>query len=264
MKNKMPKSAIFALLLTSFNIPTLTNWVTRADRDKERLFQRYHRYRDREKTEAELREQFEREIASQPKTIGQLIEAYKYRFEDGNVNGYCSNAVGKKTIIELKQKLVELGLTPDDWPALVPHDQILARLSKQGILTVLVREIFPTLEEHERKAYSICVGWTEEEGKTKTVRDLIQFDPSNLPDEQNELTSYVNRSRFFFERKRFFVRLRHELVKKGFSVKDGKFFAWDPNPSSLDLVMQVLKKHKLSPSEIRKFAKIVVAERWII
>ena len=285
---KMHKSAILALPLVSFNIPALTNWVKRPERHMEDMLKLIRSRKDipSENLENELQEcrvAFQKEIDAQPKTVGDLIKTNTYRFADGEVNGYdaklvksyvdrfeawhihCGGAkIGKKTIADIKQKLIDLGLTPDDWPALVPHDQILERLSKQGILKVLAKEIFPTLERFELKAYIITAGWTEEEGQTKTVRDLIQFDPSKLPDEQTGHTSYVNRQRFFFERKRFFVRLRHELVKKGLGVKDGKFFTWDPNPGSLSEAMQVLKKHKLNPSEIRKFAKIVVAERWVI
>ena len=286
---KMQKSAILALPLSSFNIPALTNWVTRPERHMEEIIKHLRSRKDilSENLENELQEcraAFQKEIDAQPKTVGELIITNMYRFEDGAVKGYDAKLaksyidrfeawrllsyggakIGKKSIAEIKQKLTDLGLTPDDWPALVPHDQILACLSKSGILAVQAQEIFPTLDEHERKMFGFCVGWTEEEGKTKTVRDLIQFDPSDLTEESNEQTSWVNRRRFFEDRIRFFTRLRYELVKKGLGVKDGKFFAWDPNPSSLDTATQVLKKHKLSPSEIRKFAKIVVAERWII
>ena len=167
---KMQKSAILALQLSSFNIPVLTNWVTRPGRHLEEILNHIRSRKDilsenLESVLQECRAAFQKEIDAQPKTVGELIATNMYRFEDGAVKGYDAKLaksyvdrfeawnllsyggakIGKKSIAEIKQKLIDLGLTPDDWPALVPHDQILARLSKQGILGVQAQEIFPTL-----------------------------------------------------------------------------------------------------------------------
>ncbi len=261
---KMHKSAILALPLVSFNIPALTNWVTRPERKMKESLKNAREHFSGEILEKELAERkasHQKTVDAQPRTVGELIKAYTYRYVHARTHtDYGVNGLGKESIAKLKQKLVELGLTPDDWPALVPHDEILVHLSKTAILMVPAKEIFPTLEEYERQGYTRCVGWTDEEAGTKTVRDLIQFDPLNISEEAPN----INPRRWFESRKRFFIALRQQLVKKGFSSKDGKFFNWNPTIPALKKAQAMLRKHDLTPSEVRKFAKVLVAERLIV
>lgn len=261
---KMQESAILALPLTSFNIPALINWVTRPERKMEESLRNARKNFSGEILEKELAERetsHQKTVDAQPRTVGDLIKTYPYRYVHARTHtDYGVNGLGKESIAKFKQSLVRLGLTPDDWPALVPHDEILTHLSKSVILTLPATEIFPTLEEYERQGFTRCVGWTDEEAGTKTVHDLIQFNPLNIPDN----SPGINAQRFFESRKRFFIALRQELVKKGFSSRDGKFFNWNPIAPAFKKAQKVLRKHDLTPSELRKFAKIVVAERWVI
>lgn len=270
MKRKLSKSALLALPLSSFNIQPLTLWVTRPERMMEQSLVNARKQLSGdalEKELAELRVTHQKYIDAQPKTVGELIKAYPYRYVHHRSQGqdYGVNGLGKEPIAALKQKLRELGLTPDDWPALVPHDELLAHLSKKAILLVPVQEILPMPDEYHLRAFSRLFGWADENGEirkseTKTVRDLIQFDPLNLTND----APFISQRSFFESRRRFFIALQQALVKKGFTARDGKFFNWNPIAPAFKKAQAVLRKHNLTPSELRKFAGIVVAERWII
>ena len=264
MKKKISKGAILEIPLINFNIRPINLWVNRPGRRySEDLIKRTRELTGEALLEAtrQVDDDHRERMQKQPMTVGQLIKRYKYRFP-GSKHAPHGRLVslGDEPASELKEKLIELGLTPDDWQALAPHDELLAHLSKPVIIDVPVKEIFTDRSNtsNECHQYLQC---TKEEVVAKTIRDLIQINPVVVLTEND---SYDSRRRFFTEHKRLFVALRQQLIKKGFGVKDGQFFAWNPEDVSLVKAREVLKKHKLSPSEVRKFAKIVVAERWVI
>lgn len=261
----MKKKENYELLctkLSSFGIKPLTNWVARKEREWHRDKARHLEEITGKSTE-EMEKAIRRRADEQIQTVSCLIRNYPYRFTD---KWYEDNrrhrvGLGSEPIAQLKRKLTSLGLTPDDWPALAPHDQLLGHLSKPAIMNVPLVEIF--LDGHYRRNYMrTYLDCTDEEVEKKTIGDFIKVNPLAL---QCELGSEgYNRWSFFREHKRMFIALRQQLVKKGFSARDGTFFLWDPEKPSLDKARAVLKKHKLTPSQLRRFAKIVVAERWVI
>ncbi|MEI6304543.1 MAG: hypothetical protein WCP09_00790 [Candidatus Taylorbacteria bacterium] len=259
MKNH-EKYYLLCRKLSSFGIRSLTNWAARKEREwlqdmvpirKEMI----------EIPGDETSRAFHAQTDKHIQTVGCLIRNYPYRFVHARTHtNYGVNGLGKEPIEEFKKMLLKLGLTPDDWPALVPHDELLVHLSKPAILNLPAKEIFPTLDKRECRGFTRCLGWTDEGAETKTVRDLIQFDPLNIAEEAPNISP----RRFFESRKRFFIALRQDLVKKGFSSKDGKFFNWNPIAPAVKKAQRVLRKHSLTPSELLKFAQIAVAERWVI
>lgn len=263
MKKKLAKEVILGMALVDFNIRPLTLWVTRPRRQYAKKMdlrtRDVHRNRlvgdELVKAAREADIDIQKEIKDQPETVGQLVKRYYYLFP-GQKRCRVVN-LGDKPISALKKKLVELGLTPDDWPALAPHDELLVHLSKPAILQVPVNEIITDVGR-ARDFVHEYLGCSKEEVATKTIRDLIQVNPLTVS------YQYGFPGRFFKEHKRWFVFLRQLLVKKGLSVEDGQLFAWNPEKVSLEKARNALKKHKLKPSELQRFARIAVTERWVI
>lgn len=260
----MLKSAIRAMPLASFNIRPLTLWVNRPQKNWDDVQKKYRSQfsgEELEKALQDVRVGHEKEINGQPTNVGELIRTYRYRFPLSKyMDRYYCIGLGKEPINKLKKKLVELGLTPDDWPALVPHDDLLEHLSKSMIITLPVREIFPAGRRCDYLHYYL--GCTQEEVEKKTVWDLIQVNPLDLQKTSggDHLSSAVS---FFRDHKRQFVAIRQQLAKKGF-LKDGPFFKWNPVAPAFKKAQNILRSYDLTPPEIRKFAKIVVAERWVV
>lgn len=120
--NLMQKNQIFALELKSFGIRPLTLWVNREERTNQ-----------------------DPTNNPTPKTVGDLVLKYHYRFfSRRSVPGTSFWGLGKKPFFKLKERLEDLGLTPDDWPALVPHKELLKHLSKQAIMNMPAQEVWPS------------------------------------------------------------------------------------------------------------------------
>jgi hypothetical protein len=207
------------------------------------------------KVEDEHRE----EVTNQPMTVGQLIRKYPYRFPGSKHSGKLVS-LGDAPATELKRRLREMGLTPDDWPALVQHDEILEHLSKTHIVTLPVREVFVSPSRY-RDSIDRYLGCTQDEVATKTIGDLIKIDPLNPPNVVD--SSYDNGMTYFRSHKRKFIALRQVLIAKGFTPRDGALLKWNPTIPALTKARKILRYYNLSPSESRKFAKIAVAERWV-
>lgn len=254
------KAKVLKIELISFGIKPLTNWVkremARLERDqKENLtvseeMAQLHEVRNGSN---------QGKAATQPQTVGDLIRAYPYRFVSkwrlGNSRFLVG--LGKGPIAELKRKLTELGLTPDDWPALVDHNELLEKLSKKVIVGIPIQEVFVTSGGYSHQLHQY-LGCKEEELGTKTVKDFISIDPFQLQDD-------VYRTRFFERRKRQFIALRQKLVAKGFTTRDGAFFKWNPEKQSLVKAKKVLEKYFMEfDDDMDKFARILVAERLVV
>jgi hypothetical protein len=262
MKRKMTKSKILALPLESFDIRALTLWVTRPQRELEKNLDFHVRLPGESNDQkAKARAAFFEGVAlAQPKTVQQLMTAYPYRLVEGEVKGCGDNSLGKAPIAELKNRLIELGLTPSDWPALAPHNDLVGYLPKEALLKLPVTVIQPSLGNGDDYLHSY-LGCSEEQVKSKTIRDLLQIDPTTIVKPVNRFDSA---GRFFLKHTRYFVFLRQELVKKGFGKKDGDFFKWNPVRDSMNKAKKVLQKHGLTPRQLALFARIAVIERWVI
>ena len=258
MNSKKPKEEILEMLLSEFEISKLTIWMNRPKQQYEENLKRWTVDDDGNKLVGDELEKaiqkadsvFQKELEDQPVTVGELMGKYQYQFPGRNRCGLSK--LGKKSIDDFKAKLVKFGLTPDDWPALVVHGELLLHLSKTAILKIPITEIL-----NDPDVY-LYLGCTKEDVASKTVRDFIQFNPLDISD------WHSFQGRFFRKHRRWFVTFRQRLLNKGFGLEDGQFFSWDPEFDSLDKVIEILGKYKLEPSELQKFAKIVVAERWVV
>ncbi len=257
MNNKTEKHELLCMELSSFGIKPLTNWVARQEME-------WHRDAAgiREKMVGKPIEEMENAIRAQSdkqiQTVSCLIRNYPYRFQHKwyvNHNRFLLG-LGRKPIAELKNKLVNLGLTPDDWPALVDHDELLEKLSKKTILTLPFLEVF-----HQGNASGCIIkdyfGCEEEDQmNSKTVKDFISIDP--LAQKEDIVRSFIER------REQQFVAIRQKLVAKGFTTRDGVFFEWNPEKKSLAKAMERLEKYLLSTKDRERFARILVAERLVV
>ncbi len=262
MNKEMSRTVILDLPLITFGIRPISIWVHRPQKQlNARLMKRTKGlegdllHLEVKKIEDEHRE----EVTNQPMTVGQLIRKYPYRFPGSKHSGKLVS-LGDAPATELKRRLREMGLTPDDWPALVPHDKILEHLSKDRIVTVPVREVFVSSWQYP-DSINRYLGCTREEVATKTIGDLIKIDPLNAPNVED--SSYDNRETYFRKHKRKFIALRQLLVKKGFRPRDGALLKWNPTTPALRKAFKILRGYELSYSEALKFAKIAVAERWV-
>lgn len=241
---KMTKEAILDLPLESFGIRLLSLWINRPEKWSAR----------RLGSESE-------ETKSKPKTVRELIRRYPYRFSSRHGSSY-QTGLGSEPISELKKKLIELGLTPDDWPALVPnHKNLVDYLSMESIEALPLLEVF-TLKNHHGSLYGLSryLNCKEEEVRSITIRDFLKVNPYHLSDEVNGISGVD----FFKDHKRFLFVLNQKLRERGFTRKDGAFFMWNPVAHAHKKACAILAKHKLSKQQVRRFAEIVVAERWVI
>lgn len=253
---KKIKNSILEIKLSSFDIKPLTNWVARRERRWHRKMAQIRELavgRPPEETERELRMLADKQI----QTVGCLVRNYPYRF----VSSWCENGdkylvgLGHDPIAQLKKKLVALGVTPDHWPALVEHGELLENLSKTVILELPFSEVFPIIKVFSSGArcYFQC---GPEELSQKTVRDFIEINPLEI---QN-----LDGFRFFERHQHKLVALRQKLVAKGCGTRDGAFFKWNPEKKSLAKADKLLKKYELPDDVRQRFGKILVAERLVV
>ena len=262
MNKEMSRPEILGLLLISFRIRPITLWVTRPLKRYVASLKRRTKGLEgdlRQEEAKKVHDEHREEITDQPMTVGQLIRKYPYRFPGSKHSGKRVS-LGDAPVAKLKRKLLEMGLTPDDWPALVPHDEILKHLSKRHIVTLPVREVFVSPSRY-RNSIDRYLGCNQDEVATKTIGDLIKIDPLNPPNVVD--SSYDNGMTYFRSHKRKFIALRQVLIAKGFTPRDGALFKWNPTIPALTKARKILRYYNLSPSESRKFAKIGVAERWV-
>jgi hypothetical protein len=240
----MQKEQIFALELKSFGIRPLTLWVSRLERHNQ-----------------------DPANNATPKTVRDLVRKYHYRFFFRR-SVYVSSVwgLGKEPFFKLKEKLEELGLSPDDWPALVPHKELLKHLSKQAIMKMPAQEVFPSRDYDEQLSFYSFFGWVnsacevDEQSRARTVQDLVQYNPTDM----SRVAVGLDSARFFASHKQFFITLRHKLADKGFTRRDGDFFKWNPSEGAYKKAQKLLGEYNLSPAEIIKFSAIAVERRWVI
>ena len=262
----MSKEKILALPLVDLCIKPLTLWVKRPER---RLAERLRNARGRTCTKPvtpDIKVELsacEKAVDEQPKTVGDLVKKYQYRFVFKWNNGQYRLGLGSKPITELKNKLSELGLTPDDWPALVHHDTLLDHLSKPSILEVPFAEVMPLgrCTEGYLLNYLDC---SREAFPSKTIHDFIQIDLLGFEKNKDGSYPYDSGGNLLQRHKRWFVAFHQSLVLKGFGIKDGAFFKWNPKADSLKKAEEALKDCGLSSSNLKLFAKIAVDKRWVI
>jgi hypothetical protein len=171
---------------------------------------------------------------------------------------YGSEDIGtnEDTINEFKVKLTNLGLTPDDWPGLVPHNELLTHLSKEGIMELPLSEVLVVNAYYN---YTLCVIMavkTASELQTKKVRDFIQINPDNVDDE----------SRKYFI-KLLWIRLatfRRKLIAKGFTPDECPFVKWDPESSALVEAKKILLKEGFKGKQVSKSAQFLVDQNWVV
>ena len=258
------------LPLSTFKIQSLNWWLTRPERQLNSAISALRNHYSGEELQHrvdKLKEETRDAIASRPVTVGQLIATHPFRFNPCRYNTHPEQGVaglGRRSINQLKSKLLSLGLTADDWPALAPHNELLIHLPKQRLLTLPVIEILP-MDYRSRQQFMTFFGWGDDETsreaalKLKTVSDLIQLDPTSLSEGWG-----AHSTDFFRSHRCFFYSLWQKLRKKGFSSDDGKFLSWNPEHKSYAKAYTMLKRYNLTPKEIKRFASIIVAERLMI
>lgn len=256
---KVSKEVILAMPLSDFGIKPLTNWMKRRSKQL-RLELEYWEERcknpspkDEHGKSQECLERCKRK--SDVQTVGDLIRVYPYRFVMKWRENYHLHLVGlgSEPIAQLKKKLVDLGLTSDDWPALVKHDELLKHLSKNTILKLPFLEVYYMDEGYDRSV-QYYFGCNQDELPSKTVADFIAINPMEL---DADVMPFLKR------RKYRLIAIRQQLAAKGFTTRDGAFMKWDPDKNSLEKAMKILKKYKLHEADRRLFAEIIVAERWV-
>jgi hypothetical protein len=259
MNDKKSKEVIFQMNLGEFGIPQLTIWV---NQPRVRYVENFKRWTidadgnklvgsERLKAVRKAKSVLRKDLKCQPVTVGQLVKKYPYHFPDRGRSGMVK--LGIKSVKKLKSKLIELGLTPDDWPALVPYREFLVHLSKSAIPQIPIGKIIADLDLAEH-----YFGCKKEDVAFKTVRDFIKLSPSDISD-------WHSRQAVFFKRhKRRFITIRQLLINKGFGLEDGNFFSWNPEFDSMDKAVEILRKYELSRSDLERFARIAVSERWVV
>jgi len=255
MKN-IKKGAILATKLSSFSIKPLTNWVARQERHRQMEMVRI-REGVAEKSVEEMKQAFRVQTDKQIQTVGCLIRNYPYRFRSNWLQDGQRHHVGLgcEPIVQLKKKLTDLGLTPDDWPALVEHDELLEHLSKATILKLPLLEVLHTGNGFGRRIESY-LGCDKEELPLKTVRDFLAINPLEVKG--------CDGAEFFRRRRRQLIAMRQKLVSKGCGPRDGAFFKWNPEKKSLEKALNLLGKYRLDDVFRRRVAEILVAERMVI
>jgi hypothetical protein len=166
---------------------------------------------------------------------------------------------GKDTIDEFKGKLAELGLTADDWPGLVPHNELLLHLSKAKILELPFRKVSPKFDDYFHAKLREMVGLDRVTYKEKpvevTLNDVILTDPDTLSED-----TY----RYLIEPyKRRFMVLRMKLVARGFNESDGPFFKWNPEPDAIWKAEKILRAEGIKGKSLKRFAQIAVNRGWV-
>lgn len=255
---KVNKSKILKMKLSSFGIKPLTNWVTREERRMESSLEFIRRLNkglpeeEIEKTLQLQRDGYQKRIAEQPMTVGDLVRKFHYRFNPNSMKG---RGLGIEPIEMLKVKLLDLGLTENDWPALLAHDQLLTYLSKRKIKELPLIEVFTHINFEYGPIYAY-LGCGLKEAREKTIHDFLAINPLDVKDNEG--------LRFLTSHTAQLVALRQKLVTKGFTTRDGAFFKWDPEQKSLAKALERLRKYDLPAEAQLQFARIVVAERWVI
>lgn len=227
----MSERAIFALPLSHLNMSSLNRWAK------------------------------EKQLV----TIGDLVSAYHYRFvvsmrTEASGSLYTNVGLSWKAIKAIKTKLAQFGLTPDDWPALVRHNELLSKLSKAKIENVPLREVVAGL--YGDLYDYMCSNYNRE--LQITVGDFIKRSFS-----QREPGRGLVEKTLLKSKRKGLVKFLQQLKAKGFTKSDGIFLSWDPLTPSMDMAENRLKEryaktYQLTAAEVRKFARIIVNERWLL
>ena len=194
-------------------------------------------------------------------TVGDVCRKYPYRLRTRMHQRYNQEdlGAGKDTINEFKRKLIELGLTADDWPGLVPHNELLLHLSKERIMKLPVREVFTTYDDYFHCKLCVmvrCDDTLNEKWRVEvTVKDLILVDPHTY---SSDTQRYL-----ILPYKRRFMVLRKKLVEKGFSESDGPFFKWNPERLALKKAEKILRAEGIKGKSLTRFAQIAVNRGWV-
>jgi hypothetical protein len=230
----MSKDEIFALTLESLGIKLLTQGVKQHNR---------------------------RTMGEKLLTVGDVCRKYPYRLRTRMHKRYNQEdlGAGKDTINEFKSRLAELGLTADDWPGLVPHNELLLHLSKEEIMKLPVREVLTTYDDYFHSRLCVMVGCddtTNEKWRVVvTVKNLILVDPHTYSsDTQRYLIQPY---------KRRFMVLRMKLVARGFNESDGPFFKWNPEPDAIWKAEKILRAEGIKGKSLKRFAQIAVNRGWV-
>jgi len=245
----MRTSEILELELTSLGIHSITEWARLYKSNHEREIGRIRiRYKDDPDSLARaLKDDSERNAQLQsnfPRTVGDFVKMYPHSLVGGQAFG-----LGKDSVLKLKQKLTELGLKYSDWTALCPHYKLIDELNKELIEKLPVCLIFrPSINHVDFSRYLEC---PVDEVRRKTVKDFISVD----------LDENKQNSKFFKRRRGWFIATRQKLMAKGFDVRDGIFFNWNPETKLFNKAMSRLQKYEMDDETRRMFAGILVRER---
>jgi len=232
--SKLSKQEILDLPLTSFGIRPLTLWVERpsklADRLRAKIIRRSQDSGSDKDVAVELLQSelldIQKMVKAHPNTVERLRVAHPYRL-DIKLGNY-RNGLGKRPIAELKAKLLDMGLTADDWSALVPRNELLKHLSKKAIKQVPITQLFP-LDDwghgYYLKDYLDC---SHEQLAERCLGDFLKVNPLAFN------KAHSNRDAFEFLRrhKQKLTHIWQQLKSKGFTSRDGAFFKWNPSEKS--------------------------------
>lgn len=264
-KSKKSIARILEMPLADLGIRYLTNWTTRYQRAREPLVAHIRRQKpgiSDEELEAELKRDYAHIIKSEnPQTVGQLIERHRYRFTGRWIeNGERKTlGIGPHAVAAIKEKIIQLGLTPADWPALL-GDNLIEGLPKELVGAIPLTAIMqPVVEKFHFPLFIGADG--SRDIYSYTISDLLKVDIANI---LAEPIDYKDERTLFAVHHR--IRLTNtytKLAAKGFTPNDGVFMEWNPAGRVLAKAENRLARYNL-PEEWRKvFAQILIKERLI-
>lgn len=191
-------------------------------------------------------------------TVGDVCKKYPFRLTTRMRQRYGSEDVGtnEDTINQFKAKLTALGLTPDDWPALVPHKELLTHLSKEGIMELPLAEVLVVNGYHTRSLCKLMSVEFDSELSAKKVRDFIQINPEFV---DKEYKMYLFEPLWIQ-----FATFRRKLIAKGFTADDCPFVKWDPESSALKKAEKILRNEGFKGKQVKRFAQFLVRRNWVV
>lgn len=154
----------------------------------------------------DCRERYNHLKLNSPKTVGDLVRMFRYNFTPRTASGLT-----RGTIQELRRKVIQLGLTHEDWPGLCHRSKFLQILSKENTKKLPLTEVFQSRRyDEEMCKYMQC---SREELAQKTLTDFISIQP-NLAHRRNV---------FFRANIKGLRRIKVLLLRKGLNSNDGIF-----------------------------------------
>lgn len=274
---KQSRKAFLATPLARLGIPKFASWVDHPFRELaqwEKCLENHKNIIDERETEIErlkrraelyMRVQEARDaVVTQPQTVRQFIEKFHWKL---SFKGSETGGLGPDSLKKFRKLVLAAGLTPDDWPVLAEGD-LLGKLSKKKIAEIPIVYIRPFLLYTGRESYhsrahihdfleiTVVDGKPADDWKLMTVHDLLKINPETAAKAEygkNFLETHWNAL--------FAIHQKLTLARFG---RTTPFMKWDPEKTALAKAKEELSPFNLPLGMRHKFAKIIVAKRWVV